>query len=410
MLEYLDISIGFATIMLLLSLVVTAVVQAISSLLDLRGNNLVWGLAKFFEQMPMPGMTSKGTTADGVQKKETVSTELAKAIAGHSSIAPSKMLSWYKAKAIRPEELQAIIQKLAASPPTDMSKQAAEAMKQMVTEHVPGKGDAIEQAKAIATQLEALFPARAQSMRETVEQIMGKTQRITAELDTWFGAVMDRSADRFARNSKIWSAGVAVVLALLFQVNAISIFLQITNNTGVRNQLVAMAQPTLQQAEQIQNQANVAGTVLAAMKKEDAYKAQLQNAPQQVATCSEGNTWITSNVGNPGPVAAEFEQRCTRQQVEAGLADVSKAYTALSSTVEKTKLQITGTPTGWNRYQQFGGCLATAILLSLGGPFWYNLLRQMATLRPPTNQKIHEEKLASTPVEATAARAAGAGK
>src|SRR5947209_3637272 len=298
MLEYLDIAIGFATSRLLFSLVVTAIVQVISSVLDLRGNNLVWALAKLFEQVPLEEMASFGTTADGKKKNQTVSNELALAVAGDSSIAPSKTLSWYKAKAIRPDELQAIVAKLAAHPPKDISEQAKTALRQLVSERVPGSGEAMEQAKAIAVQLQAVFPARAQAVHDAVEQAIEKKQRLAADIDSWFDTVMDRSADRFARNSKIWSAAVGITLALAFQVNAVFIFLQISNNAGVRNQLVAIAEPTLQQAAQIQTDANVAGNTLTAMKKDDAYKAQLQNAPDRLATCFDGKEWVTANVAN----------------------------------------------------------------------------------------------------------------
>jgi len=410
MLEYLDIAIGFATIMLLLSLAVTAVVQVISSVFDLRGNNLVWALAKLFEQMPVKDISATGTGPDGKKKSQTVSTELALAVARDSSIAPGNLLSWYKAKAIRPDELQAIVQKLAAAPPSNMSEQAKAALQQLVSERVPGSGQLMDDAKAVAAELEVLFPTRAQAVRDSVTQIMGKTQRIAAEIDTWFDTVMDRSADRFARNSKIWSGIIGAALALAFQVNAVYIFLQISNNAGIRNQLVAIAQPTLQQAAQIQAQANVAGSTFSTMKKEEAYRAQLQNAPDRLATCSDGTAWISANVQNADAIAAEFERRCTQQQVDQRLSDLSKSYASLSGALDKTQLKLTGTPPTWKWYEELGGYLSTAILLGLGAPFWYNVLRQMATLRPPTSQKIREETQDSDQAETQPARAAIAGK
>jgi hypothetical protein len=279
-----------------------------------------------------------------------------------------------------------------------------------VSERVPGSGQLMEDAKAVAAELEVLFPTRAQAVRDSVTQIMGKTQRIAAEIDTWFDTVMDRSADRFARNSKIWSGIIGAALALAFQVNAVYIFLQISNNAGIRNQLVAIAQPTLQQAAQIQTQANVAGNTFSAMKKEDAYRAQLQNAPDRLATCSDGTAWISANLQNADSIAAEFERRCTQQQVDQRLSDLSKSYASLSGALDKTQLKLTGTPPTWKWYEQLGGYLSTAILLGLGAPFWYNVLRQMATLRPPTSQKIREETQDSDQGETPPARAAIAGK
>ena len=410
MLEYLDIAIGFATVMLLLSLVVTAIVQVISTLLDLRGNNLVWALANLFDQVQLPAMRSKASDGNGPPRKQTVAMELATAVAQDSSIAPSTMLSWYKAKNIRASELQAIVHKLAASPPEGMSKEARTALQQLVSERIPGAGATLNQANEITTELEQLFPARAQIVRCTVERALGKTERLSATIETWFQTIMDRSADRFARNSKICAAAVGVAVAFLFQLNAISIFLQISRNGGVRSQLVALAQPMLQQASQIQNQNTPAGITLSSMKGEDTYRTQLQSAPDNVATCAEGKGWITTHLQNSSPVAAEFERRCTQQQVTASIAEFSKATTMLSDTLDRTQLRISGTPKGWKWYEQAGGCLSTAILLALGGPFWFNLLRQMVSLRPPTAQKIAEEPTPSTLANGTMVGSAAAGK
>jgi hypothetical protein len=166
----------------------------------------------------------------------------------------------------------------------------------------------------------------------------------------------------------------------------------------------------LQQAAQIQAQANVAGSTFSTMKKEEAYRAQLQNAPDRLATCSDGTAWISANVQNADAIAAEFERRCTQQQVDQRLSDLSKSYASLSGALDKTQLKLTGTPPTWKWYEELGGYLSTAILLGLGAPFWYNVLRQMATLRPPTSQKIREETQDSDQAETQPARAAIAGK
>jgi hypothetical protein len=51
MLQQLDTAIGFVVVMLMLSLLVTAMVQVISALLDLRGKNLARALADLFNQL-----------------------------------------------------------------------------------------------------------------------------------------------------------------------------------------------------------------------------------------------------------------------------------------------------------------------------------------------------------------------
>ena len=51
MLEQLDTAIAFTVVMLMLSLMITAVVQMISAVLDLRGRNLAAGLENLLRQI-----------------------------------------------------------------------------------------------------------------------------------------------------------------------------------------------------------------------------------------------------------------------------------------------------------------------------------------------------------------------
>ena len=50
MLQQIDTAIAFTVVMLMLSLIVTAAVQMITALTDLRGRNLAWGLENLLRQ------------------------------------------------------------------------------------------------------------------------------------------------------------------------------------------------------------------------------------------------------------------------------------------------------------------------------------------------------------------------
>ena len=57
-LKNIDVVLGFASVMLVLSLIVTTLVQALVTLLSLRSVNLVSGVSKLFQQLD-PGFTKK---------------------------------------------------------------------------------------------------------------------------------------------------------------------------------------------------------------------------------------------------------------------------------------------------------------------------------------------------------------
>jgi len=92
MLQQLDIAIAFVVLMLMLSLLVTAIVQAISAVLDLRGKNLVRALADLFKQID-PGLRAKAGKnfrnwlAHPFTRETTLATQLADAIATHPILA-----------------------------------------------------------------------------------------------------------------------------------------------------------------------------------------------------------------------------------------------------------------------------------------------------------------------------------
>src|SRR6267378_8691733 len=65
MFEQLDIAIAFVTVMLLLSLLVTAIVQAISAVFDLRGKNLARALSDLLKQIDSGFSAPAKTDATG---------------------------------------------------------------------------------------------------------------------------------------------------------------------------------------------------------------------------------------------------------------------------------------------------------------------------------------------------------
>jgi hypothetical protein len=56
---------------------------------------------------------------------------------------------------------------------------------------------------------------------------------------------------------------------------------------------------------------------------------------------------------------------------------------------------------GWDVNSHFFGVLFSAMLLSLGAPFWFNVLRQAASLRPIVANLAHDERAAARPADAS---------
>ena len=80
MLQQIDTAIGFAVVMLILSLIVTAIVQMISALTDLRGRNLASGLANLLHQI-------EPSLRDKFRANSTVAEYIANVVVKHPAIA-----------------------------------------------------------------------------------------------------------------------------------------------------------------------------------------------------------------------------------------------------------------------------------------------------------------------------------
>jgi hypothetical protein len=87
-----------------------------------------------------------------------------------------------------------------------------------------------------------------------------------------------------------------------------------------------------------------------------------------------------------------------RERFKSACAEESRKLltgTAANLTELGEELQAGGIDLSWCwsrpaelRPRKILGMLLTGILLSLGAPFWFNALRQLATLRPVVAQKI----------------------
>jgi hypothetical protein len=118
MLQQLDTAIAFVVVMLMLSLLVTAIVQAISALLDLRGKNLARALTDLFKQIdsdfreaPKNASRKFGDWFAHPFSKITPASKLADAVTTHPTVAHS----FSRAKAIRKEELLDVLKDLCSA-------------------------------------------------------------------------------------------------------------------------------------------------------------------------------------------------------------------------------------------------------------------------------------------------------
>jgi hypothetical protein len=336
MLSYLDTLIGFAMIMLGSSLLITIATQLISALLSHRGANLRWGLVTLFENIPNSPLLA--TLAERLATDALTHPLISDSI--FSKRLPIPIPRWFAdrfrlATAIHPDELIAILQDIAARP--DYQAVAG----------LPAEID------AQATRLKA-----------------------------WFNATMDRVSQRFTTYMRLWTIAFAAAFALITGLNSVNLLSTLYTNGDFRQQLTGAAPQIMDLANRVapegpQDIATRMFTQLVANALQTS-GAKADAPPSGIESEAAGEAWIMSHVIDGAQSAAAIHALNTAV-LDQRTRDAATIRTIL------TKSSFDVLQFRWQRgpvWPQLPGVLATAALLSLGAPFWFNMLKQLSNLRP----------------------------
>jgi hypothetical protein len=331
-LEHLDTIISFVAIITGVSLIVTTLTQTLSAILGLRGGNLFWGIKTLLVQVD--------------PKLEPHADAIAQQILHHPLISDSTLSDrtlglfarWKLASAIRKDELIEIVRMLAN--PAESGGGGTEpwriALRESLDRLLPAKA---EKLLVVLPEIQKLFPDDPAKVELVMAQLIPTAERLTAKAGDWFDSVMDRVSQRFAVHTRCWTVIFSVVIAFLLQLDAFKLFSLLSSDAELRARVVASADALTQKAE--------------------AYEAQV---PQSTLRSAAEN------------LDATLKNQLSFQLVPNPYPD---------------PIYRDWTPDK----RSFWGILASAALLSLGAPFWFNLLKTMSSLRPVIANKEKQERL-----------------
>jgi hypothetical protein len=396
-LNHFDTILAFAAIMAGLSLVITALTQAVSGLFGLRGLNLKWGLEKLFHTLApeLDATTSSASKPDPTRKTEA----LARHILRHPLLSDStfggiqRSLSWWRyATHIRAEELANVLK----------------AWRETLS--LPQSTDA-ETAVRTRT-IEALnIPASLSSL--ATDQLA----RIEHGLTKWFEACMDRVSQRFTANTRFITVAGAVLLSLGLVLDSLDLWKQLARQPELRSRVVASSEALLAKADELQVGSTNLPAVVYRLAADQLLRMQAGalagfTGTEVITNRASGTNWLAAQctlhgVTNLSRWLEEYEalvpQAALRQAADGlqGLLDEQLALGVLSS-----RAPFESWPTAIRAH--WGGVLLSIVLLSLGAPFWFNLLRTLGNLRPTLANKETAEQEAQ--VKALAAGGTVTGK
>jgi hypothetical protein len=485
MLNTLDTVIAFAVIMTVLSLLITIVVQMVSTAFSLRGKNLANALALTFQTIdpklgeyahslaaqilrdpifsdslwrsknriqivPDPRtqalidaeralkQAEKQLAADPADSGKQAAVKVAhRRVTGARpgatlrKVTPNRMKSWgffSKLKdatalgsAIRPGEIYRIIHEFADMTPTEAAladippeliEKSASLLACLQERDQPAQES--EEKLKLIKRVADVFPTDQQqkAVLDSLTNFGATVERATTEaydrFQRWFGSAQDRAEQWFQTHTRVITVVSSICAAFLLQLDTADIYRELRASPALTQGLAKAASSVIEEGSKILDPKNApaqqaylqwaekhpeqALTVFPASPTQDEYQQALSaqltannvNAEDAKGLLDDYDLLYASAAKKFEESSREQAERLTKTIDEAGFDVVPASF--LGRWDEPAESQLHGFPRLQRQvghtFSHLLGILATAGLLALGAPFWFNLLKNLTSLRP----------------------------
>jgi hypothetical protein len=331
MIEILGILIGFCSIMLMFSILVTSIVQGISSVINLRAWNLTGGLLSF---------ANKVVSLDGVdQFDEKLQERLIRLIDANIGVLKRKVgfVSY---------------------------EQVSDAITELYSENLKD------------------------NTKFTIKNDIEK------KIKAYFERIEDEMAARFQTWMNSLSIAVALIVVCMFQVNSLELLKKLSLNEDYRHALVAYSENAVPPSMLIDSK-EIFLNINEQVNKEfiNKYVKTEPLVEQLSAVGNEDLDDALLDFSNALDGSPEFLQahygEYKKQITTAMKAELKKAQVEISTSMnELAEFDFEPLPNDWgyfvdkdNWFKNWVGLLMSTVLVSLGAPFWFSTVRNLIGLR-----------------------------
>lgn len=371
----LDVAIGMAFVYLLLSLLCSAAAEVIAGTLSLRAKNLEAGIRSLFSDGFGPG--------DNAFVREIYEHGLVRGLYRDAAIdlvpaAKTQITTLYERATGKtgrqlPSYIPARTFSLAL---IDILAQAGKSTSTQTNTETSPPTIAKLPMDAISDSLEALLPSSAkQALQSLYLSAGGDIDKLQANFEDWYNDAMDRTAGWYKRQNQKILLGLGLGVAILANANSITLARVLWLDKGIREATVANANEYMK--------------------------------GNPVAAC-DPSTLKDSITGKPcTPATPNAELGTLRNNLDL----LQQKVAAVSSAGTETLLPIGWTHGLWEGpfFTHFhrgehlklllvplAGWILTAIALSFGAPFWFDLLNKFmvvrSTIKPQEKSQVEGSK------------------
>lgn len=353
MLKTVDVLIGFSLVMLILSMAVTVVTQLVSSTLNTRGKSLKNGIQDLLQLLDR-GLTPKDAAgiADTVLRDPKI---------GEPPWPFSKRRGL--ATAVHREELTKLLLSFAAASPVPAPAGGLQTKlrESLMLNGIADPEAVLKAVRGTMLDLEKNFPEMADYQRQARALLEHATSDFLGKINAWFDQTIDRVSANFTFKARLISGIVALILAGVLQVDALAIINRLSVDDALRNELVK--------------------TALANPEK---------FAPPASPTVSEVKTTPVppKESAQPAPAFAPAPDQDLKKVLEGNKSNLQMlanlGILQVPKTVKEWKDKFVGA---------LPGMILSVLLLSLGAPFWYRMLKDLIRLRSLISSKDDAQRL-----------------
>lgn len=223
-------------------------------------------------------------------------------------------------------------------------------------------------------------------------------KKVRQNIEEWFDSAMDRVSGGYKRRSQLIILCIGLALTILLNVDTLTIVRTLSTDKAMRDSLVVAAQ------EYAKN--NPAPTPAVAASPVFGNAPAPKPSPAAKPSATTASSPVTRK--SPAAAAARASESPAATPSGAPLANASGGGTTQPTTPEEriqqnlNAIKALGLPIGWTRtegdprsvyispqawFLRIIGWLVTALALSLGAPFWFDMLNKFIVVRSTVKPK-----------------------
>lgn len=221
----------------------------------------------------------------------------------------------------------------------------------------------------------------------------GDLTKFKIHLETWFDRTMEQATEWYKRKIQFVLLLIGLLLAWFFNADTFSIVDKLSNDKAAREQMVTLAAAYLENNREIRNPNAVYDAKISAAEIRDTkskvdslllIKKQLEADITKANTILGAGAWLP-DVVTVKTIKGSGERIFTPDVDEDLLLKTKEVASVPDGEIAINDQEKIGYLFGLFRYH-FLGFFVTAIAISLGAPFWFDLLNKLMRLRSSAKQ------------------------